>query len=163
MATIHSALQAGVIHDFRLPSTENRDPLRPLYLADEVFNWVDETDGLHDPKWSSNSGGRSRYEHLMQTFSDFRCDERPLVGDLTRLTPNKRGVWSMHSKGLRLFGWVPEPHAFVGVRLALIEHAHGPTSIVNDLMNEVVAFAKDNGLYHTIKFGDRRALFSPPN
>lgn len=163
MATIHSALQAGVIHEFRLPSTECRDPLRPLYLADDVFNWVETTDGLHDPKWSPKSGGRSRFEHLMQTFADFRCDQRPLVGDLTRLMPNKKGVWSMHSKGLRLLGWVPEPHSFVGVRLALTEYTHGAASTVNDLMNEVVAFAKAQGLHHTFKSGDRSALFPSPS
>ena len=162
MATIAGALAAQVLHEFVLPDHEGRAPLRPLYVATELFDWIDETDELYEKNWGPKSGGRTMQEHLSQTFCDFRCDARPLVGELNRVQPTSKGVWKIHSPGLRIYGWVPAPHAFVAVRPAFTANVHGPQSATKQLVSEVIAFAKTHGLSETIKRGDRSALFQTP-
>lgn len=142
-----------------MPDHDGRNPVRPLYLAAELIRWVDETDELYVEDWSDRAGGRSRFEHLEQMLSDFRCDRRPLVGDLNRVKPTKRGIWSMHCPGLRVFGWVPDTWSIVAVAVAFAEDAHGPNSVVDAKINEVLDFAKANGLAGTIQLGERSGLF----
>lgn len=159
MATILSALRLGVVDEWSLPETEGRPPLRPLYVAGELFEWVDATDALYLENWSKRNGGRSRFEHLEAAFADFRCAQRPLVGDLNRVRPTKKGVFSLHCPGLRVFGWAPDVYSFLAVTAALSDDAHGRESIVNQKVKEVLAFAEDRGLSETIQYGDRSALF----
>jgi hypothetical protein len=159
MATIAGAVTAGLLEEFRLPDHEGRDPLRPLYLAAGLFDWIDETDELYEEDWSKESGGRSMAEHLAQTFCDFRCAKRPLVGDLRRVQPTKKGIWKIHSPGLRIVGWVPFPHAFVAVKGAFVSDTHGPPAKMDQLVSDVLAFAQRHKLSETIKMGDSRALF----
>lgn len=159
MATIAGALTARVLEEFALPEHEGRDPLRPLYVATELFDWIDETDALYIENWSPTSGGRSRFEHLEQMFCDFRCSLRPLVGDLNRVTPTAKGVWKMQPAGLRVFGWVPMPHAFVAVCAAFTGDTHGKNSTVDLMVERVLAFAKKHDLHGTFQTGDRSALF----
>jgi hypothetical protein len=159
MATIHSALSAGVLEEYRLPGHDSRTPRRPLYVACALYDELDKTDALFVKNWSSRNGGRTRSEHLHQMFSDFRCHVRPLTGDMNRVQPTRKGVWKMHCPGLRVYGWVPEPHSFVAVTFALIEDAHGPNSLTNDKVKTVLKYANDNALDKTIMFGDRIALF----
>jgi hypothetical protein len=161
MATITAALNAGVLHEFRLPDHEGRDPLRPLYVASQLFDWIDETDELYEENWGPRTGGRSMAEHLSQTFCDFRCDRRPLVGDLHRVQPTRKGVWKIHSPGLRVFGWVPDPHGFVAVTAAFSKDTHGPQSVVDQSIAKVIAFAKQHKLHETFVRRDRSALFQP--
>jgi hypothetical protein len=162
MATISSALKAGLLAEYRLPEHDGRTPVRPLFLAPALFDWVDSTDELYEKCWSSKSGGRSRFEHLEQAFGDFRCDMRPLVGDLNRLMPTKDGIWKLHSPGVRILGWVPYQHAFVGVVAAFAEDTHGSKSQLPQLVQQVRAFASTHGLVGTIQRGDRSALFPTP-
>ena len=159
MATISGALSLGVLTEFRLPDHDGRAPLRPLYIATQLFDWIDGTDELYVENWSRRDGGRSMAEHLSQTFCDFRCAARPLVGDLNRVSPTSKGIWKIHSPGLRIFGWVPVEHAFVAVVPAFSDNVHGPNSTLTQAVADVVAFAKNNGLQGTIKRGDRSALF----
>ncbi|WP_324695457.1 hypothetical protein [Novosphingobium sp. RL4] len=163
MATIDDALRSQVLHEFALPDHEGRIPRRRLLLASALFDWVDETDELYETHWDKAWGGRTRFEHLQQTLADFRCDERVLVGELNRVVPTKRGVWKIHSPGLRLFGWVPSVHEFVAVGAALAADVHGPNSAVKIHVQQVLTFARTHRLEGTIKMGDRRALFPPPN
>ena len=159
MATIAGALATGALTEFRLPEHEGRSPVRPLYVATELFDWIDETDELYVKDWSDSPGGRSIAEHLSQTFCDFRCDLRPLVGDLNRVTPTAKGVWKIHSPGLRIFGWVPDEYGFVAVISAFNSSVHGPNSKVGEAVSGVISFAKSHGLHETFKRGDRRAFF----
>ena len=162
MATIAGALTAGLLEEFRLPDHEGRAPLRPLYLSAELFDWIDETDELYELDWSSRTGGRTIAEHLSQTFCDFRCDLRPLVGDLNRVMPTAKGVWKIHSPGLRVFGWVPGPHSFVAIKAAFVAETHGKNSTTKQMTADVLHFAKENDLLKTIMTGDRSALFQTP-
>lgn len=146
--------------EYRLPEHCGRTPVRPLYLAPAVFDWVDETDELYDCNWSPQSGGRSRFEHLEQALADFRCDKRPLVGDLNRLMPTRLGLWKLHSPGVRIVGWVPHSHAFVGVIAAMSSHTHGRHSKLPEMVEHVRTFARLHNLTGTIQRGDRSALFS---
>lgn len=159
MATIRDALNARLLEEWPLPDTESRSPRRPLYIAGELYDWVDNAQDLYRIK--ANEGGRSRYEHLLQAFADFRCDARPLAGDLHRVIPTSDGIWKFHPVGLRVFGWVPAPHAFVAVRIGRTEDCHGPRSIANALRKDVLAFAIRHGLQGTIQPGDASALFPP--
>jgi hypothetical protein len=157
METILRALEGGVLTEFELPETETREALRPLYLAAELVAWVNDTVELYDA--NRGKAKRTMYEHLLQTLSDFRCATRPLVGDLYRVQPDRHGVWKLHSTGLRIFGWVPAPNAFVAVTAAFTEACHGPNNAVPDLRTAVQAFAKRHGLEKSIKLGDRSVLF----
>jgi hypothetical protein len=157
MATIRDALNLGVLEEFRLPFYEPRPALRPLYIAAVFYDEVDAAEDLHDA--GRGKGGRSRFEHLLQTFVDFRCEKRPLVGDLRRLQPTRLGLWKMHPPLLRMFGWVPEPHQFVVVNFARIEDCHGPGSVVDQRRQAVLEFAKAHKLENTIRKEDHLALF----
>jgi hypothetical protein len=162
MATLADALQTKAIELYRLPDHEGRDPIRPLYVASTLFDWIDETAELYEEDWAKQTGGRTRFEHLEQAFADFRCDKRPLVGDLTRVQPTKKGVWKIHSSGLRTYGWVPEPNSFVAVKIAFSDDIHGPENLTDQMVFEVIEFAKTRGLHHTFKMGDKSALFQIP-
>ena len=160
MATIADALRSKLIEAFALPEIEGRPPLRPLYVAGELFDWVDGDERLHRP--NGGKGGRTRFELLTQTFCDFRCAARPLVGDLDRIRPTNNGIWSLHSPCVRVFGWVPAPHRFVAVYAAHVEDCHGPASVVDEMRGKVLAFAGRHGLRDTIHLGDKLALFPQP-
>lgn len=163
MTTIQAALRSGVLEEFRLSEWERRDPLRPLYVAGELFDWVESNEDLHIAKWGNRTGGRTRYEHLEQMFNDFRCDVRPLVGDMNRVQPTKQGIWKMQCPGLRIFGWVPAPHSFVAVapEFADATHGKGAGARIDELVRDTLKFAADHGLESTIIKGDRLALFPP--
>ncbi len=113
MATIASALRDKVLEEYALPEYEGRQPIRTLYVASELFDWVDVTEQLYVENWSQQHGARTRFEHLQQMFADFRCDKRPLVGDLNRVQPTRNGLWKMQCPGLRVYGWVPSANQFV--------------------------------------------------
>lgn len=163
MATILEALRSGVIRSHMLPEYEGRDPLRPLYLADSFYDWVDANETLHLESWGRNTGGRSRYEHMEQAFCDFRCDERPLVCDLNRVMPTKKGVWKVQCPGLRIYGWVPDERSLLLVTAAFNEDVHGPNSITSTKVKEVLTFAKVHDLEGTIQYGERSAYFQKEN
>lgn len=161
MATIPSALVAGVLEEYALPGHCGGDPKRSLFLASELFDRLDSDDDLHIEKWSKHWGGRTRFEHVEQMFCEFRTAKHALVGDLHRLIPNPKGVWKMQPRGTRIYGWVPYPSAFVAVTYALEEDAHGGGSRTAALVAEVLSFATKHNLKNTINLGDRRALFPP--
>src|SRR5260221_8152569 len=53
------------------------------------------------------------FDHLEQTFCDFRCSPRFTAGDLKRMMPTAKGIRTMRPPKLRIYGWCPKPHAFV--------------------------------------------------
>ncbi len=142
-----------------MPEHDGRPPIRPLYLAEALIAWVNETDELYVENWSKKSGGRSRFEHLDQTLADFRCDDHPLVGELNRVRPTKKGIWKMHCPGLRVYGWAPDLHSFVAVTAAFSEDAHGRDSVTDKMVKEVLDFARKYELNNTIQYGARNELF----
>lgn len=160
MATIAQALERGLLHEFRMPDHDGRAPVRPLYIADCFYDWADHADELHERNWHRHHGSRTRFEHMVQAFADFRCDPRPLVGELNRICPTSKGVWKIQPPGTRIFGWVPRPHAFVVVHGALDTETHGRGNVIRQRVADVIKFAKDNRLERTILRGDRIALFS---
>ena len=130
-------------------------PVRPLYVASELFDWVDSTDALYSKK----RGQRTLYEHLEQALCDFRCSDRPPAGELRRVMPTKRGVWKICPPGLRIFGWCPAPHSFVAVTAAFADETHAETSLTDAKVRYVRAFIARYELDETIEYGDVNALF----
>lgn len=161
MATIASAVLAGILHEHFLEAPETRDPRRPLYIADVFYDWVDGREDLHATNWHRESGGRSRYEHMQQAFADFRCNARPIVGDMRRVIPVHQRVWKIVSPGLRIFGWVPAPHAFVAVCAADAADTHGTGggAVTAQKMQDVLNFAAAHDLTGAMLGGDHLACF----
>lgn len=133
--------------------------MRKLYGSDGFFDWVEQTDALYEKDWGPDHGGRTRFEHLERALCDLRCAKRPLVGDLNRVTPTKKGIWKVHCPGLRVFGWFAGPHEFIAVCGAFTKNTHGAGSLVGRIRNDVAAFIHDNRLHKTVFLGDRSALF----
>lgn len=158
MTTIEEAIAAGHLHLFGLPDSEERLPERALYVTDHYLDWADETPELHSPE--NAVGGRTLFEHLLQALCDFRCGKRPAgAGDLRRMIPTKKGIWSFHTVGARTYGWCPKPHAFVAVTGALESATKADKSLNNRKMAEVFRFAQIANLTGTIILGDVLALF----
>jgi hypothetical protein len=156
MATIQDALGSKLIEEWRIPEHLGGDPKRPVYLAGELFDWIDNAMDLHDP--AQRKGGRSPFEHLEQSLRDFRCCNGPDYGDIRCVTPQHKGVWSLHCPSGRLLGWIPAPHQFVGIYWVRMSDAHGKGKI-SEARKKVLQFAKDHGLEETIQPGDFNALF----
>jgi len=146
-----------LLEEWRLPDHAGQDPLRPLYLAGELIDWIDNATDLYDVK--KGKGGRSPFEHLEQSLIDFRCAKSPSYGDIKCLMPQKKRVWSLHSPFLRILGWVPAPHQFVGIYALRIADAHGKASRVDEFRDNVLKFANIHKLDSTMLGGDYNALF----
>lgn len=118
MATLAGLLRSKVLEEFALPEEEEeRTPIRPLFLASEVFDQVDADDRF--VSGSILKGGRTPFEHLTALFCDLRCAKRPRVGDMRRMHPNHQGVWKCHAPTLRVFGFCAVVNCFVPVAIAL--------------------------------------------
>jgi hypothetical protein len=155
MATLLDAIRSGALERYDLPEWETRTARRPLYVARELIDWVDDTEELH----TSIIGGRTLGEHLEQMFCDFRCDERVHYADLKRMLPTKAGIWHMYPPGLRVYGWCPEIHSFVAVAAA-VETATKLDLHLNDRKRDTfLHFAQRQGLADTIRKGDNLVLF----
>lgn len=157
MATIQDAIGKGVLESYGLPDWERRQPIRPLYVATELFSWVDGKAELYDQ--SLAEGGRLLVDHLDQMFCDFRCAERPRAGDIRRMLPTGNGIWKIHPPGLRVYGWVPAVHSFVAVTAALEAETKDDKDLNNAKMKCVQRFARKHSLEDTILRGDVRAVF----
>lgn len=161
MATFLDAVRGRHLEMFGVPDWDNRMPVRHLYVAPELWEWIDNEERAHVP--SAGLGGRSPCEHMEQLFTDYRCDPRALRhGDLKRMQPTKEGVWRIHPPGLRVFGWVAAQQTFVAVRAVLEADLKDGTLSYDDQRDAVLAFARTHDLEHTIIRGDYLAIF-PPN
>jgi hypothetical protein len=161
MATIEEAIEAGALERFELPDFELRLPERPLYVTPEFGDWADGTQELHDKKFAI--GRRTLFEHLLLTLCEFRCAKHPHAGDLRRLMPTKKGLWKMHSPGLRLYGWCPGKHTFTVVTGALESETKADKKLNDKKAQEVEAFIKKHALTQTILRGDVLAVFPHKN
>ena len=157
MATIAEAVAKGVLEKVPLPEWEKRQPIRMLYATPEFLDAIECDEGLHDT--SNKSGGKSLYEHLWQMLRDFRCAKRPGAGDLRRMEPTKKGVWTMRPTKLRLYGWVPAPHSFVIVDWAYETETKDDKSLNDKKRDAVLMFIKTSKLENTKQLGDILALF----
>jgi hypothetical protein len=155
MATLDG--MRGVLELFEVPDWESRMAIHPLYVAAELFDWVDGTPELQAPKLGR--GGRTLFEHLLLTFCDFRCSIRPPAGDLRRMIPNKHGIWKMHPFGLRVYGWFAAECTFVAVTAALESETKADKTLNNQKLHYVKAFIEDHGLQQTVEMGDILAIF----
>ena len=158
MTTIENAIARELLGIFELPDWEARQPVRTLYVAFELFDWVDSQPMLNDIKRAI--GGRTLSEHLEQMFCDFRCAQSPSAGDLRRMLPTKFGIWKMHPPGLRIYGWFSSRTAFVAVTAALEIDTKTDNSLNNKKRDYVLRFIRKSGLEHTVQRGDSLAIFS---
>ena len=161
MATLEEAVEAGVFDLFELPAWERRLPIRPLHVTRDLIRWADTTPQLHDP--ALKIGGRTLFEHLISALCAFRCDDRVHYGDIKPLMPTKHGIWRLCPQRLRVYGWCPARHAFIGVT-GVLESATKSDRFLNDAKrDEVRAFIRANGLEATVTRGDYLAVFPNPN
>jgi hypothetical protein len=116
MATIEDAVKDKVLEPYTLPDWELRLPIRPLWVAFVLWDWIDGEDDLHNV--ALGVGRRTLCEHIEQMFCDFRCSPRFPAGDLRQMLPTKKGVRKIHPPKMRIYGWCPAPHAFVAVTAA---------------------------------------------
>jgi hypothetical protein len=156
MATISAAINKGTLDEFKLPEWELREPLRPLLVSPELFQWVDENERLVDG--TLMIGGRTPFEHLVQSFCDLRCSERPGAGDLKRMTPTKHGVWKLHPPLLRVYGWFYEPFHFAAVSAALLADTKTDKRLNDQQRDYVRRFLSRNQLTETVLLGDHREV-----
>jgi hypothetical protein len=157
MATIAEAVAKGILEKVALPEWEKRQPVRMLYAAPQFLDSIECDAALRDA--SKKSGGRVLYEHLWQMLCDFRCAKRPGAGDLRRMEPTKKGIWTMRPMKLRLYGWVPALHSFVIVDWAYEAETKKDKSLNNKKRDAVLGFIKTNKLEETKLLGDILALF----
>ena len=156
MATLEDAVSAKALEHYQLPDWEMRLPIRPLWVAYELWDWVDAQDDLHDTKLAI--GGRTSLEHLEQLFCEFRCARRFPAGDLRRMLPTAKGVWKMHSPRLRTYGWFPYPNSFVAVTAARESDTKADNKLNDKKREEVLAFIRTHKLQHLIFQGDHLAV-----
>ena len=159
MATLGDAVAAKVLEPYQLPDWEARLPIRPLWVAYELWDWIDGKDELHDV--GLGVGRRTIFEHLEQLFCDFCCSPRFAAGDLRRIMPTAKGVRKLHSPKLRIYGWCPGPHSFVAVTAALETDTKTDKKLNDDKRNEVLSFIKTYDLEHLVLKGDNLAVFPP--
>jgi|SRR5580700_8727542 hypothetical protein len=162
MATVSDALDGGIIVVFEVPAWDSRLPLRPLWVTPDLLSWVDAKPELHDTAFAV--GARTLFEHLLTMFCDFRCADHcpPHAGDLKRMTPTKHGIWKMHPPQLRIYGWCPGQHQFIGVTAALESETKADRKLNDKKLNEVRDFIKKHRLERTVLRGDILAVFPHP-
>jgi hypothetical protein len=160
MATLMQIVAAGHLEPFEPPEWERRRPVLPLLVAPELLDWAYETPELNDMRHAQ--GRRTLTEHLLQMFSDFRCDRQVHYSDLKRMLPTSGGIWHMYPPGLRIYGWVPAPHSFVAITGALARRTKSDPTLNDHKRDEVIIFARRHALTQTIQRGDFLALFPPP-
>ena len=161
MATLEDALATAVLEPFELPDWELRLPIHSLYVTPDFVKWGDDTTALHDKNFSI--GGRTLFEHLVQTLCDFRCMEQFHCGDLRRLMPTSKGVWSMHAPGLRIYGWCPKQHEFVAVTGATEADTKKYKTLNAQKRKYVEQFIRQHSLNQTVLRGDILAVFPHHN
>lgn len=110
-------------------------PIRLLHITQELEDWIDGELFQSGGKLA----GRTAYEHLEQFFIDFRCDE-VVHANLRRMMPTQKGIWKMHPPLIRVYGWVPKPHSFVGVCARLEADTKKDKSLNDKCRDEVSAF-----------------------
>ena len=159
MATVINIMRCTAIGEFGLPAWEDRSPVRPLWVAEELFAWADNTMELH----RTRIGGRSLFEHLEHMFCDFRCSPKINHADLKRMLPTRDGVWHMYPAGLRVYGWCPSPNSFVAVTAATAAATKTDPTLNDTKRDHVLRFARRHGLSSTIQTGDFLALFPNKN
>jgi hypothetical protein len=157
LATLSDALRRRILEGYRLPDWETRPPRRPLYVASELDQWIDGTPELLVEK----VGPRLLIEHLEQLLCDFRCSERPPAADIRRMKPTPRGILSAHAPGLRIYGWCCEPGRFIAIDAALERETKSDKTLNDRKRDNVLAFAKTNGLEGLIMKGEIYELFPP--
>jgi hypothetical protein len=138
-----------------LPDWEVRTAIRPLYAAPDFLDCIEDRDVLHN----TSVGGRTLYDHIWQMFADFRCAERPGAGDLRRMMPVEKGIWSMHPPKLRIYGWCPAPHSFVAVTGALESATKSDKSLNDRKRDQVLSFIEANHLGQAVLRGEYLEAF----
>jgi hypothetical protein len=163
MATINDCIRNQLLECHELPSWETRLPINELWICQSFWDWFDATDALHDEK--TKVGSRTFGEHIEQFLCDLRCLERPHAGDVRRMIPNRDCIWSLHSPGVRIYGWAIKVRAFVIVTGALEletkQKVAGQKSVNDKKRDEVKRFISTNGLSDKVIKGDILAVFPP--
>jgi hypothetical protein len=160
MATLADAVTAKVLEVYELPDWEVRLPIRQLWAAFELWDWIDGKHELHDMALAV--GRRTLFEHIEQMFCDFRCSPRFPAGDLKQMMPNVKGVRKMHPPRVRIYGWCPGTNAFVAVTGALEAETKADKKLNDKKRDQVLTFIKARKLEHLVLKGDNLAVF-PPN
>lgn len=155
MATIADAIRRGALLEYVMPDHELEAPKRRLLASPDFFEWLDGTPALH----ASKVGGRTLYEHAEIMLCDLRCAAKPAPGEIRRMIPDRAGVWTARPPKLRLYGWWARGPEFVVISGALEADTKADRNLNNRKRDEVIDFARSNGLEATMLKGDVRAIF----
>jgi hypothetical protein len=79
------------------------------------------------------------------------------------MMPTTKGIRTMRPPKLRIYGWCPQPHAFVVVAGALESETKSDRTLNDKKRDEVLAFIKQHKLEHLILTGDNLAVFPSDN
>jgi hypothetical protein len=128
---------------FQVPDdVTHRLPVRPLWMTQDLVSYVDGTLVYY----SQIVASRTASEHLEQFFIDFRCNVVIHADDLRRMRPTSAGVWSMHPPMLRVYGWVPRPHAMVAVHAELEDDTKRDPTLNDKCRARVLDFVRLHGI-----------------
>jgi hypothetical protein len=160
MATVEDDLRDSGLELYELPDWETRQPIHQLWVSHDFWDWLDNTNELHDEK--NRIGKRTLADHIEQMFCDLRCSQRPGAGDLRRAMPTNKGIWKFHPPKIRLYGWAPKVECLVVIcgALELDTKDKAKGSVNNQKRDAVLSFIKAHGL--PVKLGDILAVFPPP-
>lgn len=117
MATLSTLSASEKIIRFSAELEPDEMPNRFIYMAGDFVTWAEDVLYAEEP---DENGGISPYEQVEGIFHHFVVG-RPLCYGVHKklLRPETRGVWSIRTKDVRVFGWFPAQATFLAVSGAL--------------------------------------------
>jgi hypothetical protein len=115
MATLEHLWTGGTLIKFTADLEPGTMPVRMIYMAAEFDDWVEEV--LYDQRPDDDDRAIEPYEQVESVFDDFVIG-RPMVYGVHKklLRPETKGVWSLRTPDVRVFGWFPAHGTFLAVR-----------------------------------------------
>ncbi|WP_158047080.1 hypothetical protein [Skermanella pratensis] len=125
MATLEHLWAKGTLVKFEANLAPHELPHRSVYFAAQFDEWIEAV--LYD-EWSDARGrDMSPYEQVEAIFVDF-VKGWPMVYGVHKklLRPETRGIWSLRTPDVRIFGWFPALGTFLAVRGAMKRNLKQP-------------------------------------
>lgn len=111
LSTLATLTDRGRLVPHELVCDDDRQPVRMLWLAPELEEWLSEQ-LFQMPK--PRGQALKPYEQVEDIFDRFVGDpDYRGVGDFQNITPQHHGVYEMKTPSVRVFGWFPQRAAFV--------------------------------------------------
>jgi hypothetical protein len=114
MATLEHLWAEGTLIRFEADLEPREMPNRIIYMAAEFDAWIEDI--LYDEQPDDEDRAIDPYEQVESIFDDF-VKGRPMVYGVHKklLRPETKGVWSLRTPDVRVFGWFPARGTFLAV------------------------------------------------